>query len=82
MIGALRELAKQNPTKSPAKSEKIFGEWNLLWASENAEARPQLPIKDCRAYTSACLPLQIIITICKTQDPASCQRYSWQYMSL
>ncbi|CAL5220823.1 g2900 [Coccomyxa viridis] len=37
VIGALRELAKQNPTKSPAKSEKIFGEWNLLWASENAE---------------------------------------------
>ena len=43
VISALRELAKQNPTSSPAKSQKIFGEWNLLWASENAEARPQLP---------------------------------------
>lgn len=42
VISALRELAKQNPTKSPAKSETIFGEWNLLWASQNAEARPQL----------------------------------------
>ena len=43
VISALRELAKQNPTSSPAKSKTIFGEWNLLWASENAEARPQLP---------------------------------------
>ncbi|CAK0783265.1 hypothetical protein CVIRNUC_006464 [Coccomyxa viridis] len=37
VIGLLRELAKQNPTSSPAKSETIFGKWNLLWASENAE---------------------------------------------
>ena len=42
VIGALRELAKKNPTSSPAKSQTIYGEWNLLWASENAEARPQL----------------------------------------
>lgn len=37
VISALRELAKQNPTSAPARSEKIFGEWNLLWASANAE---------------------------------------------
>ncbi len=39
VISALRELAKQNPTSAPARSEKIFGEWNLLWASANAEVR-------------------------------------------
>ena len=43
VIGLLRELAKQNPTSSPANSETIFGKWNLLWASENAEASPGLP---------------------------------------
>ena len=42
VIGALRELAKENPTSSPAKSKTIFGEWNLLWASENAEASTHL----------------------------------------
>lgn len=58
VISALRELAKENKTSSPAKSEKIFGEWNLLWASENAEARPQLAQHDCRTaaiYVLLCL---------------------------
>ena len=54
VISALRELAKQNPTKSPAKSETIFGEWNLLWASQNAEARPQLASRPQAKY-SACI---------------------------
>ncbi len=39
VIAALRKLAEQNPTSSPAKSPTIYGEWKLLWASSNAEAR-------------------------------------------
>ena len=39
VIAALRKLAEQNPTPSPAKSPTIFGRWKLLWASSNAEAR-------------------------------------------
>lgn len=38
VIAALRKLAEENPTPSPAKSPTIFGEWKLLWASSNAEA--------------------------------------------
>ncbi|CAL8472029.1 g11571 [Coccomyxa elongata] len=37
VIAALRKLAKQNPTSSPAKSPTIYGKWKLLWASSNAE---------------------------------------------
>ena len=48
VVGLLRELAKQNPTSAPAKSETIFGKWNLLWASENAEASPDLPHEQFR----------------------------------
>ncbi len=38
VIAALRKLAEQNPTSSPAKSPTIYGKWKLLWASSNAEA--------------------------------------------
>ena len=39
VIAALRKLAEENPTPSPAKSPTIYGRWKLLWASSNAEAR-------------------------------------------
>ena len=34
---ALRALSDQNPTRAPAKSDKLFGKWKLLWASSNSE---------------------------------------------
>ena len=34
---ALRALSNQNPTRAPAKSDKLFGKWKLLWASPNSE---------------------------------------------
>lgn len=34
---ALRALSEQNPTRAPAKSDKLFGKWKLLWASPNSE---------------------------------------------
>lgn len=34
---ALRALSEQNPTKGPARSDKLFGKWKLLWASPNSE---------------------------------------------
>lgn len=37
VISALRELAKSNPTPSPAKSDTLYGKWKLLWASDNSE---------------------------------------------
>ena len=37
VISALRELAKSNPTQSPAKSDTLYGKWKLLWASDNSE---------------------------------------------
>ena len=37
VIAALRELAKSNPTRSPAKSDLLYGKWKLLWASDNSE---------------------------------------------
>ncbi len=33
----LRELSAKNPTASPARSDKLYGKWKLLWASPNSE---------------------------------------------
>lgn len=33
----IRELSQQNPTKAPARSDKLKGKWRLLWASANSE---------------------------------------------
>ena len=33
----LRELSAKNPTAKPARSDKLYGKWKLLWASPNSE---------------------------------------------
>ena len=33
----LRELSAKNPTARPARSDKLYGKWKLLWASPNSE---------------------------------------------
>ena len=64
---ALRALSESNPTRAPAKSDKLFGKWKLLWASPNSEVakatrRNPLPSYSEQLIGMRCLPIPTQLT--------------------
>lgn len=66
---ALRALSEQNPTRAPAKSDKLFGKWKLLWASPNSEVakatrRNPLPSYSEQLIGKPCAPAPLHLAMC------------------